>query len=81
MRSGLTPRRVELIRTSGFTDAYWARLWRKPRGQIRKARIGETYVDHPTPPDTRPRDPTGRRKAVKHAAIREHARRSYFKGR
>jgi hypothetical protein len=51
----LNPRRVELIRTSGLPDTRWARLWRLHVRTIRDARVGRTFKDHPTPPDTRSR--------------------------
>lgn len=56
----LNSERITLIRTAGKTDTYWSRLWRIPRAQIRLARIGETFADHPVPPDTRPRNSGGR---------------------
>lgn len=54
-RPSLNARRVELIRTSGLTDAHWARIWRVRPSAIREARTGRTWAGHPTPPDTRPR--------------------------
>jgi hypothetical protein len=56
----LNPERVHLIRTKGYTDSYWARYWRVPVHTIRRARIGETWGDHPTPPDKARRKGTGR---------------------
>lgn len=56
----LTPDRVHLIRVSGLTDAYWARTFGVRRQTVRLARIGETFADHPTPPDLRPRLSPGR---------------------
>lgn len=51
----LNAKRVELIRTSGKPDTYWARIWRVHVQTIRDARKGITWRDHPTPPDTKPR--------------------------
>jgi hypothetical protein len=51
----LNAKRVELIRTSGKPDAYWARIWRVQAATIREARTGKTWRDHPAPPDTAPR--------------------------
>jgi len=55
----LNPKRVELIRTSNKPDTYWSRIWRVHVQTIRRARTGETYKDHPTPPDTAPRAKRG----------------------
>jgi hypothetical protein len=55
----LNHHRVHLIRTSGKSDAHWSRIWRVHVHTVRRARIGETWVDHETPPDTRPRAHTG----------------------
>jgi hypothetical protein len=65
----LTPKRVEMIRTSELTDAHWARVWRVAESTVRNARTGVTWPDHPTPPDTRPRDFGGGRKAGPKARI------------
>jgi hypothetical protein len=51
----LNERRVHIIRTSGQPDAYWARIWRVDIKTVRNARIGESWRDHETPPDTKPR--------------------------
>lgn len=56
----LNARRVELIRTSGKTDRYWARIWRVTAQTVRDARIGNTWKDHHTPPDVTPRTGGGR---------------------
>lgn len=53
----LTFERVHLIRTSGKSDRYYAGIWRMTSGAIRDARVGRTWPDHPTPPDTKPRGP------------------------
>lgn len=55
MRSELNPTRVHLIRTSGKTDAHWARIWRVTTRTVNEARRGLTWANHPTPPDTKPR--------------------------
>lgn len=57
----LTPEQVTAIRTSGFTDTEWERRLRVDVKTIRAARVGRTYSHVPTPPDTAPRDGTGRR--------------------
>jgi hypothetical protein len=51
----LNERRVHIIRTSGQPDAYWARIWRVDIKTVRNARIGESWREHETPPDTKPR--------------------------
>jgi hypothetical protein len=51
----LTALRVHMIRTSGLPDRHFARIWRKHPQTIRNARIGVTWRDHSTPPDTKPR--------------------------
>jgi hypothetical protein len=51
----LNPRRVELIRLSGLPDTHWSRLWRLHVRTIRDARVGRTFKDHPTQPDTQSR--------------------------
>lgn len=51
---------VHRIRTSGLSDAHFARLYRVTRQTVRSARIGETFTDNPTPPDLRERDARGR---------------------
>ncbi len=56
----LTPAQVQQIRTAGLTDTHWARVLRMSVQTIRRARIGDTYRDVPTPPDTTPRDGNGR---------------------
>lgn len=55
----LTDERVHLIRTAGKTDRHYASLWRLTIGSIRDARVGNTWRDHPTPPDTKPRGHLG----------------------
>lgn len=57
MRSVLNFDRVHILRTSGKSDRYYANLWRMTDGAIRDARVGRTWPDHPTPPDTKPRGP------------------------
>jgi len=51
----LTHERVHILRTANLPDRHWARIWRMTDGGIRDARVGETWRDHPTPPDTKPR--------------------------
>lgn len=55
----LNHRRVEIIRTFGKPDAYWSRIWRVCVQTVRDARVGNTWRDVPTPPDTKPRARTG----------------------
>jgi hypothetical protein len=71
-----TDQQVHLIRTSGFTDACFARIWRKTVNRVRAARIGATYKNHPTPPDVRPRDPAGRYQGIQ--AKPAKVRHAYF---
>ena len=61
----LTPERVHLIRTSGYTDSHWARVWRLQDGTVRDARRGTTWKNHSTPPDSAPRDQTGCTHAIR----------------
>lgn len=56
----LTPIYVHAIRVSGLTDAHWSRFLELRASTIRKARTGETFKDHPTPPDRTPRLGDGR---------------------
>lgn len=56
----LNAHRVMLIRTSGFTDTYFARIWRVEVRTVRNARTGKTWASHPTPPDTVKRRGGGR---------------------
>jgi hypothetical protein len=56
---GLTFQRVDHIRTSGERDVDLAARWRLSVGTIRDARVGTTWADHPTPPDTKPRAKRG----------------------
>lgn len=56
----MTPEQVHECRTSGLSDAYLARKWRINAHTIRQARRGQTFKDHPTPPDMRRRFPGGR---------------------
>ena len=51
---------VHLVRVNGCTDAHNARVMRTTVDTVRKARIGLSHRDHPTPPDKRPRMGTGR---------------------
>lgn len=56
----LTSSAVHTIRISSLTDSYWARLLNVGVDIVRRARIGETWKRHETPPDTAPRISTGR---------------------
>lgn len=51
----LTHEDVHHIRTSGLSDAHWERVLGVTRTCVQKARVGVTWITHPTPPDTRPR--------------------------
>lgn len=51
----LNPKRVKLIRTVPRPDRHYAAVWRVTTGCVRQARVGITWRDHPTPPDTAPR--------------------------
>lgn len=53
----LTTERVHLIRVSGKADAHFARLFCMTTGSIRDARVGRTWLAHPTKPDDTPRGP------------------------
>lgn len=56
----LTSEQVHECRTSGLSDAHLGRKWRIHSHSVRQARRGETFKDHPTPPDLRQRFPGGR---------------------
>jgi hypothetical protein len=51
----LTHADVHLIRISGLPDKYWATKLGKSVKAIRAARVGLTWLEHPTPPDDTPR--------------------------
>lgn len=51
----LTFERVHEIRTSGLTDAEFARKFNCGAITVYNARVGIKWKDHPTPPDTAPR--------------------------
>lgn len=51
----LTHDRVHIIRTAGKSDRHFERLWRIGAQAIRDARVGNTWKDHPTPVDDKPR--------------------------
>jgi hypothetical protein len=55
----LTAEQVHAIRTEGRTDIYFATKYRTTVGTIRYARIGKSWANHPTPPDTKPRMKVG----------------------
>lgn len=62
MKPVLTHDRVHIIRTADKPDRHFERLWRIHARVIRRARIGETWRDHPTPVDDKPRvNPRGSR--------------------
>ncbi len=73
----LTPERVHIARTGGYLDSYLAQLWRVTAATVRGARRGLTWKNHPTPPDTAPRDGTGR--GMNRMAKPARVRRSYFR--
>lgn len=51
-KPALTSEMVHEIRTSGLSDAHWERLLGVTRTCVQKARVGVTWITHPTPPDT-----------------------------
>lgn len=51
----LTHEQVHEIRTSGLPDSYFERLLGVTRTCVQKARVGVTWIGHPTPADTRSR--------------------------
>lgn len=59
--AGLNSWRVHIARTASLADAYLGRVWRTGRSAVYKARVGQTWIHHTTPPDRRPRLPTGRK--------------------
>jgi hypothetical protein len=59
-RAELTFEDVHRIRTEGRPDTYWQQVLGCGRTTIRKARIGQTFKKHPTPPDTAVRVSTPR---------------------
>jgi hypothetical protein len=72
----LTPAQIAYIRTSGKTDYWLARLYRVCVTTVRRARIGESHRDHPSPPVRSPREGAGRRASPEAKPAR--VRRSYF---
>jgi hypothetical protein len=60
-RGSLDSAKVHHIRTAGVTDSHLARLYGVTVAAVRDARVGDTWADHPTPPDTAPRSSWGRR--------------------
>lgn len=60
-RGSLDADKVHQVRTSGFTDSHLARQNGVSVATIRDARVGNTWRDHPTPPDTAPREGGGRK--------------------
>jgi hypothetical protein len=55
----LTFRRVHILRTVPEPDTVYARRWRVAVKTVRAARVGDTWADHPTPPDKKPRAKRG----------------------
>lgn len=53
--------KIHHIRTSGLTDAHLARKYRVLPETVRRARVGITHPEHPTPPDRAPRESAGRK--------------------
>jgi hypothetical protein len=64
MPRSLKSEEVHRIRTEGLADAYWEKTLCVSRAAVQKARVGITWKEHPTPPDTRPR--VGRNQASDH---------------
>lgn len=60
-RGSLDSDKVHNVRTSGLTDSHLARQNGVSVATIRDARVGNTWRDHPTPPDTAPREGGGRK--------------------
>lgn len=60
-RGVLDAAKVHHIRTSGLTDAGLARLYGLTAPGVRDARVGNTWRNHPTPPDKAPREGAGRK--------------------
>jgi hypothetical protein len=56
--------KVRAIRTSGLTDAHYARIYKVSVRTIRNARTGLTWATHPTPPDRAPREGAGRKASI-----------------
>lgn len=77
----LTPSRVHELRTAQKTDTHYARLWRVSEKTVLRARLGQTWASHPTPPDAAPRDPTGCTRAIRaglpQRAVPRKARRQW----
>lgn len=78
----LTHAQVTAIRTSGYTDRWWADKLRVRGSTVRNSRLGLTHKDNPTPPDTAPRDQTGCTFAIRSGQPQKarpaRIRRSYF---
>lgn len=60
-RPSLTADQVHQIRTGGLSDSHWERLIGVTRTCVQKARVGVTWITHPTPPDTDSRATSNRR--------------------
>jgi hypothetical protein len=68
----LTHARVHTLRTANLPDRHFERLWQIHARIIRRARIGLTWKDHPTPPDTKPRTKKGNWGDLTDTSISEH---------
>ena len=64
-RGRLDSAKVHHIRTAAVIDSHLARLYRVTAAAIRDARVGDTWPDHPTPPDKSRRSSWGRRGSPK----------------
>jgi hypothetical protein len=58
-RGRLDSAKVHHIRTAAVTDSHLARLYGVIAAAIRDARVGDTWYDHPTPPEKTPRSSWG----------------------
>jgi hypothetical protein len=58
----LTHEDVHRIRTEKRSDGYWEVALGVARTTVQKARIGATWITHPTPPDTAVRVKTQHRR-------------------
>ena len=65
MNVQLDPAKVAHIRTCGLTDAHLARKYRLSVQTIRRARTGQSWENHPTPPDRSERLGGGRKASAK----------------
>ena len=70
-RGRLDSAKVHHIRTAALTDSHLARLYGVTIAAIRDARVGDTWPDHPTPPDKTSRTSWGRRGSPKARSSKE----------